>query len=80
VRRLIGADAACIIGAGIVIGLAGGWVLARGLRGFLFGVGTLDPVTFLAVPVLLAAVALGALLPPAERAARTDPLIALRAD
>jgi len=48
------------------------------MTGVLHGVAPLDPATFLAVPVLLAMVALGASSLPALRAARVDPIVALR--
>ena len=47
---------------------------------FLFGVSTLDPLTFAAVALLVAAIAGVAILLPAARAARTDPSDALRAE
>jgi predicted permease len=67
-----------LIGAviGIVLALAG----TRYLRSFLFDVSPLDPLTFLAVPVVLMLVALLASYIPARRAARVTPLDALRAD
>ncbi len=48
------------------------------LSGFLYGVGAVDPLTFVVTSLVLLAVALGANLLPAMRAARVDPLIALR--
>jgi putative ABC transport system permease protein len=50
----------------------------RALGGLLVGVAVRDPMTFLATPVLLAAVAILASLIPARRASRLDPLVALR--
>jgi putative ABC transport system permease protein len=66
--------------AGIGAGLAGAAVLARSLEGMLFGVAPLDPATFVAVPLLFAAVALAAACIPARRAASVDPSVALRCD
>jgi putative ABC transport system permease protein len=52
----------------------------RALQGLLFGVEALDAATFVSVSVLLAAVATLASWLPARRAARVDPVIAMRAD
>jgi putative ABC transport system permease protein len=67
-----------LAGAGIGLGWIGAMGLTRFLRGLLFGVGPTDPLTFAAVPVLLVSVALLACLIPALRAARVDPMEALR--
>jgi predicted permease len=64
--------------SGAAIGVAAAFAITRLLRGLLFGVGSSDPVTFLAVPLLLIAVALLASYVPARRASRIDPAIALR--
>jgi predicted permease len=68
----------------VVIGGATGLLLAlagtRILRGLLFGIGALDPVTFAVVPVVLLGVALLATWLPARRATRVDPVRALRSD
>jgi putative ABC transport system permease protein len=63
---------------GVGFGLAGAFVLMRFLSSLLFGVGTYDALTFLSVPLLLAAVAMAASYAPARRALRVDPLVALR--
>jgi predicted permease len=63
---------------GILAGLTGAAVLTRVIASLLFGVSTTDVATFLAVPALLAAVALAATVIPALRATSVDPLVALR--
>jgi putative ABC transport system permease protein len=65
---------------GAAIGLAGAFVVARALRSLLFGVGTADPVSYLAAALVLAASVLIATALPAWRAARIDPTLALRQD
>jgi predicted permease len=68
----------------VVIGLAVGVVGAAGLSSVLasqlYGVGVLDPVTFIGTPLILGLVALMASWVPARRAARVNPLVALRGD
>lgn len=63
---------------GLGLGLAAAFGLTRILASMLYGVGTQDPVTFVAVTLLIAAVALIASYLPARRATRIDPLTALR--
>jgi putative ABC transport system permease protein len=74
---LVLSQGAFLVCMGIVVGLAGAFALSRLLGAMLYGVGAHDPLTFASVPVLLALVAT---LIPAWRAARVDPVIALRAD
>jgi putative ABC transport system permease protein len=64
--------------AGLGLGLFAALLGARLLRSMLFGVGPADPVTFLLVTTFLVAVALLASYLPARRAARSNPMIALR--
>jgi putative ABC transport system permease protein len=63
---------------GVAAGLAGAFALSGVLASFLFGVSSLDPVTYLGVATLLALVALLATYLPCRAAARLDPLIVLR--
>jgi putative ABC transport system permease protein len=65
---------------GIVVGISAGFGLTRFLSSFLYGVKSWDPFVFVTVPVLLSAVALLAVWLPASRAARLDPLQALRTE
>ena len=64
--------------AGIAAGLAGALALTRFLSSLLFGVSALDPATFVGVTLLLGLVSLLACLLPARRAAKVDPMEALR--
>jgi putative ABC transport system permease protein len=63
---------------GVCVGLAGAVAFTRTLRGFVYGVSTLDPATFAAVSVLLVLVACIASVVPAVRAVRLNPTTALR--
>ena len=63
---------------GILLGMAGALLLTRSLSALIYGVGATDPVTFLAVPAVLAIIVLVACFRPARRAASLDPVVALR--
>lgn len=65
---------------GIVVGLGGAMMLGRWMRSLLFGVGSTDPVTYVAVAATLVLVAAAASYIPARRAATVDPVKVLRAD
>jgi predicted permease len=67
-----------LVTAGIVVGLAGAAGLSFVLRSFFYGLSPLDPVAFVGVSIVLAAVALVACYLPAQRATRVDPMVALR--
>jgi ABC-type antimicrobial peptide transport system permease subunit len=64
--------------AGIVLGLAGAFALTRVMAGLLFNVSTMDVATFSLVPVALTVTAAMAIVIPAMRATRVDPVVALR--
>jgi putative ABC transport system permease protein len=65
---------------GTAIGVAASAALARLMSSLLFGVSAVDPATFVAIPMLLIAVALAACYVPARRAMRVDPLQTLRSE
>ncbi len=78
VVRLFVRQGAVFAGVGIGVGLVAAFALTRFLAGLLYGVGTMDPVSFLATAVTLLVTALVASWIPARRAARVDPMRALR--
>jgi ABC-type antimicrobial peptide transport system permease subunit len=80
VLGMILAGAARVLAAGIVIGLLTAVLLTRALESVLYGVAPLDPLTFVAVPALIAIVGMVAGAVPALRAARIDPLKSMRAE
>ena len=80
VTRLVVADGVRLAVLGLGIGLAVAIAATRALRGLLYAVSTSDPATFGMIAILVAIVALAAAYLPARRAARVDPVDALRAD
>ena len=69
-----------LTGIGVVAGLAGSLALAGGISSMLYGVGARDPLTLVATALVLVVIALLACWIPARRAARVDPIIALRCE
>jgi putative ABC transport system permease protein len=63
---------------GVGLGLTGALVLSQSMRTFVYGVGVIDPLSLVSMAASLLAVAALACTVPAHRAARVDPLIALR--
>jgi putative ABC transport system permease protein len=80
IRKLVFADAFRLIAGGVAAGIAAAVVLSRGLTSFLFEVEATDAPTLIGVGVLFASVALLACWMPTRRAARIDPLEALRSE
>jgi predicted permease len=78
VMRLVLAQGAWLVLIGLAIGAAGALALMRLMTSLLYGVTPSDPVTFIAVAILLALVALAACYVPTRRAMRVDPMVALR--
>jgi putative ABC transport system permease protein len=78
--RLVLGQGLWLAAIGIAIGLVGAVMLTRVLETLLFGVSTRDPMTFLGVAILLLVASLIACYAPARRAARADPIAALRAE
>ena len=65
---------------GVILGLAGAFVLTRLMEHLLYGISATDPLTFISIAVLLTAVASMACYLPARRASRLNPTVALRYD
>jgi ABC-type antimicrobial peptide transport system permease subunit len=80
VLRLVVGQTLVLAGTGIAIGLVGALAITRVLGGFLYGVGSTDPVSFISIPLFLSVVALVASLVPATRAARLSPTVSLRTE
>jgi len=76
--RLLLLEGLGVILFGVVLGLAGALLLSRVMSGYVYGITATDPSTFAAASGLLTAVALLAIYIPARRAARVDPVAALR--
>ena len=78
VLRLVVGQGMRPVVVGIIIGAVLAGAASRLLASLLFGIGTRDPVTFLAVPIVLGIVALAASVVPARRAIRVEPTKALQ--
>ena len=80
IRRLFVRRGLILAGVGVAIGLGGAAAFTRLMRSLLFGISPLDPITFTAMPVVLAAAAVLASYLPARRAVAVDPVETLRAE
>jgi ABC-type antimicrobial peptide transport system permease subunit len=89
VRMALGASPSAVMGSvlwdalrrvalGVVIGWAGAWAASKALESFVFGIRPTDPTVYVAVGGFIGLVGFAAALVPALRAARVDPLTALR--
>lgn len=78
VMRLVLGQGIKLVSLGLVLGIAGGIISTRLLASLLFGVSAVDPVSFISAAMLLGIVGLGASYWPARKAAKVDPIIALR--
>jgi putative ABC transport system permease protein len=80
VVRLVAAEGLWLTAAGMIAGTLAAAAVSRAMRGLLFDVSPADPLTYAAVLAIFAATACAALIVPARRALRVDPLTALRAE
>jgi ABC-type antimicrobial peptide transport system permease subunit len=79
VQRMILGEGGKLVAIGLVLGVLGARVATGVIRSLLFGVEPHDPMTFIGVAVMMAAIGIAACWIPALRAARIDPAIAMRA-
>jgi putative ABC transport system permease protein len=80
VRWLVVRNGLRLVAVGLVVGTAGALLATRLMQALLYGVASKDPLTFVAVPVVLVATAVVATWVPATFASRADPATALRAE
>jgi ABC-type antimicrobial peptide transport system permease subunit len=80
VKRLVIGETIRTVAVGITLGITGAAAGVRVLRGLVYGVSAADPLTFIAVPMVVVAVAVLAAAIPARRASRVDPITVLRVD
>ena len=78
VQRMILAEGGVLLGYGLFLGVAGALIGTRLIRGLLFGVAPNDPITLVAVAVMMVVVGVAACWLPALRAAKIDPAVAIR--
>jgi putative ABC transport system permease protein len=76
--KLVVGEGFMLLGTGFALGLAGTFALAKYVESLLFGVRPMDPYVLAGVAAILALAAVIACVLPAQRAARVDPVVALR--
>jgi ABC-type antimicrobial peptide transport system permease subunit len=80
ILRGVMAEALMLVGVGLAAGCIGAALLARLIANLLYGISATDPMTYAASGIVLVAVGAGAAYLPARRAARIDPMSALRSE
>ncbi len=80
IATLVIGDGVRLLGLGLLLGIATAIASTRALTTLLYGVSAIDPTTFVAIALTVVVVTTAATLAPARRAARIDPVDALRAD
>ena len=80
IMRLVVGQGVWLAGLGVVMGIAASLALTRAIASLLFGIGKVDPLTLAAAPLTLMLAALLGCYVPARRAARVDPVLAMRSD
>jgi putative ABC transport system permease protein len=80
VRRMVLRESLTLTAIGVALGIPTGILMSRGLRALLFGVTESDPLVAASVALFFLLLTVAAVLIPARRAARLDPVVALRAE
>jgi ABC-type antimicrobial peptide transport system permease subunit len=78
VQNMVLRQGLTLTGIGVAVGVVSAMALSSLVTGLLYGVSATDPVTFIAIPIILLTVAALAIYIPARRASRVDPVVALR--
>ncbi len=78
VLRLVVRQGMALAGIGVGIGLVTAYFATKVMTSLLFGIGAKDPLTFVAIALVIIGVALAACFVPARRATKVDPMVALR--
>lgn len=78
--RMVARQGGTLVAVGLLLGVAGAVALARAASGLLYGIRPLDPAAYLAAVAAFAVIAAVAIVVPARRASRVDPLVALRCE
>jgi predicted permease len=78
VLKLVMSEGVVLVVTGLALGLGVTMAVTRLMASLLYGVSVTDPATFIAIPLILVGVALGACFVPARRATKVDPMVALR--
>jgi ABC-type antimicrobial peptide transport system permease subunit len=80
VRWLVVRHGLTLVTTGLMVGISASLLVTRSLTALLYNIAPADPITFVAVPVLLALTGIAAAWVPALQASRADPAVALRAE
>jgi putative ABC transport system permease protein len=80
VQRMVVSQGAKVVLVGAALGIAGAIASKKALGSLLFGVGAVDPIVFVSMPLMLLAVGMLAAWLPARRASSVDPMEVLRSD
>jgi putative ABC transport system permease protein len=78
ILTMVGRQGIFVVAAGLAVGLLLAFAIGQLIQDFLVGIGPTDAITYIAISILLATVAMVACFIPARRATQVDPMLALR--